>query len=35
MKASADPVGLDNDRHIIEAARSALMVIFAWGNRHY
>lgn len=32
MKVQADPIGPNNDRHIIEAASSALMVICAWGN---
>jgi hypothetical protein len=32
MKAQPDPIGPENDRHIIEAASSASMVICAWGN---
>ena len=32
MKAQTDPVGPDNDHHIIEAAKGALMVICGWGN---
>lgn len=31
MLAVADPVGLDNDRHIAEAAREAKLVICGWG----
>lgn len=31
MKAAADPVGPDNDRHLIELARGAGVVIAAWG----
>lgn len=40
LKASADPVGPDNDAVLIETAKSADMVICAWGthgthhNRH-
>lgn len=32
MKAQPDPVGPDNDWHIIQAAREARIVICAWGN---
>lgn len=28
----ADPVGTDNDRHIVELARRAKMIVCAWGN---
>lgn len=32
MKLQPDPIGPDNNRHIIEAAKKALMVICAWGK---
>ena len=32
MKAQSDPVGPENDRAILTAARSAALVIAAWGN---
>lgn len=32
LKAVADPVGPDNDRHIEEAMRAADLTIFAWGS---
>lgn len=32
MKAAADPVGPENDEHIIEVASAAGVVICAWGN---
>jgi len=32
MKAQPDPVGPDNDKHILEAATKAQMVICAWGK---
>ncbi len=31
MKKQVDPVGPDNDRHILEAASKALKVICGWG----
>lgn len=31
MKAAADPVGPDNDRHLREVARNANAVVAAWG----
>lgn len=32
MKAAPDPVGPHNDRHIIEVAKAAGIVVAAWGN---
>lgn len=32
MKAAADPVGPENDGHILEVATGAAIVIAAWGN---
>ena len=32
MKAARDPVGRGNDRAILESARSADLVVCAWGN---
>jgi hypothetical protein len=32
LRAVADPIGSDNDRHLVRAARRAAMVIAAWGN---
>jgi hypothetical protein len=32
MKAAADPVGVDNDEHILEVAHAAGIVVAAWGN---
>lgn len=32
MKREADPVGPDNDRHIVEAATESEMCLLAWGN---
>ena len=32
MKAAADPVGPENDRHIFNAAYDAGMVLCGWGN---
>ncbi len=32
LAASADPVGADNDRHIMKAARAADSIVCAWGN---
>lgn len=32
MKATADPIGPDNDRHIREQIQRANMTLIAWGN---
>ncbi len=32
MKASANPVGPDNDRFILDAAQKAGIIVCAWGN---
>lgn len=32
MKRAADPVGPDNNRHLVDVARAAGMVIAAWGT---
>ena len=32
MKAAAEPVGPDNDRHLVELARNAGVVVAAWGT---
>lgn len=32
MKTQPDPVGPNNDMHILEATRSAMMVVCAWGR---
>ena len=32
LRAAADPIGSDNDAAIVDAARSADLVIAAWGN---
>lgn len=32
MKAQSDPIGPDNDKHILEAATNAYQVIAAWGK---
>lgn len=32
MKAAADPVGPDNDRHILEQASKADRIVIAWGT---
>ncbi|MCX7173809.1 MAG: DUF1643 domain-containing protein [Proteobacteria bacterium] len=32
MMAAEDPVGPDNDRHLVELARAAGIVVAAWGN---
>jgi hypothetical protein len=31
---AADPIGPDNDAHIIEMAKNAGIVVFAYGKRH-
>lgn len=31
LRRAADPVGPDNDRHIVEAAREASIIVCAWG----
>jgi hypothetical protein len=31
LKSAADPVGPDNDRHVVEVARSSSLVVAAWG----
>lgn len=31
MKASADPIGCDNDRHIMDLVRQASLIVGAWG----
>jgi hypothetical protein len=31
LRRSADPIGPDNDRHVAEAARSADVIVCAWG----
>lgn len=32
MKRAADPIGPENDRHIIEAARTASLLVCGWGT---
>ena len=32
MKEAADPVGPDNDRHILETCRGAALVVCCWGS---
>ena len=32
MKAAADPVGPENDRHLLRLARDAGIIVAAWGN---
>ncbi len=32
MKQHPEPIGQDNDRHILEAASTAMMVVCGWGN---
>lgn len=34
MLEVADPIGPDNNRHIIELAKKAAIVIFAYGKPH-
>ena len=31
MKAAADPVGPDNDQHLVQLARGARVIVAAWG----
>ena len=33
LTASEDPVGADNDKHLLKAARAADSIVCAWGNR--
>ncbi len=35
MKRAADPVGPDNDRHILEEAEQAGKIVIAWGNHGF
>ena len=32
LRSAADPVGPDNDRHILQAARQAAIIVCAWGG---
>jgi hypothetical protein len=32
MKKTSDPIGPDNDQHLIECARRARVVVAAWGD---
>jgi hypothetical protein len=32
LQSSADPVGRDNDRHLLDVARSAHLLVLGWGN---
>lgn len=32
MKAAADPIGPDNDRHLLRLARGAGIIVAGWGN---
>lgn len=33
LRHADDPVGVDNDRHLLEQARSAACVVCAWGDK--
>ncbi|OAX50322.1 DUF1643 domain-containing protein [Paenibacillus sp. AD87] len=35
LKDSVDPIGIDNDKHIIEAAKRSNKIVIAWGERHF
>jgi hypothetical protein len=32
LRVAADPIGPDNDRHVVRAARRGTIVVAAWGN---